>query len=49
MREAIRAVFEAFREGRSLRKAVDILNKHGVKVPARRGRPAWRRREQGRV
>lgn len=49
VREAIRAVFEAFREGRSLRKAVDILNKHGVKVPARRGRPAWRRREQGRV
>jgi DNA invertase Pin-like site-specific DNA recombinase len=39
VREAIHAVFAAFREGRSLRRAVDLLNERGVKMPARRGRP----------
>jgi DNA invertase Pin-like site-specific DNA recombinase len=36
--EAIEAVFRAFREGRSLRRAVDLLNQRGVTVPGRRGR-----------
>lgn len=44
VREAIHAVFAAFREGRSLRKAVDLLNARGVKIPARRGRPSKRRK-----
>jgi DNA invertase Pin-like site-specific DNA recombinase len=48
VREAIKAVFDAFGEGRSLRKAVDLLNERGVKVPARRGRPSRRKRDAGR-
>jgi DNA invertase Pin-like site-specific DNA recombinase len=38
IREAIHAVFAAFQEGRSLRKAVNLLNERGVRMPARRGR-----------
>ena len=45
---AIQAVFTAFREGRSLRKAVDLLNQRGVKVPSRRGRPLRRKPDSGR-
>jgi len=39
VRDAILAVFAAFREGRSFRRAVDLLNAQGLRVPARRGRP----------
>lgn len=37
VREAIDGIFAAFREGRSLRKAVTLLNERGIKIPARRG------------
>ena len=47
--EAIQAVFRAFREGRSLRKAVDLLNQRGVTVPARRGRPPRDKSDLGRL
>ena len=44
VREATEAVFTAFRETRSLRKAVDWLNARGLKLPARRGVPSGRAR-----
>lgn len=37
-RQAVESVFQAFREGRSLVKAVRLLNARGIKLPARRGR-----------
>jgi hypothetical protein len=45
--EAIEAVLTAFREGRTLRKAVDLLNARKIKIPARRGRPRKRARSAG--
>jgi DNA invertase Pin-like site-specific DNA recombinase len=46
IRHAIDAVFQAFDEGGSLRKAVDLLNAWGIELPARKGNPSRKTKDR---